>query len=148
MIQVYEIMAFVAAVTVSFAMMFTKRAYTEGGKQNHILVATTVFQPFIYIIMIALSGDLVVNWGQFHWLLIYSALLVIGMLFGFKSISMGDASIISPIMGSRGVISVIAVAIFAKTLKLKESKKSKLTLVFRLIGSICILIATALVLGE
>lgn len=113
MIQAYEIMAFVAAVTVSFAMIFTKRAYAEGAKQNHILVATTVFQPFIYIILIMLSRELEVNWGQFHWILIYSALLAIGMLIGFKAISMGDASIISPIMGSKVVFVAIGTYIFS-----------------------------------
>jgi drug/metabolite transporter (DMT)-like permease len=113
MIQVYEIMAFVAAITVSFAMMFTKRAYAEGAKQNHILVATTVFQPFIYITLIVLNGEPVVNWGQIHWTLIYSVLLAIGMLVGFKSINMGDASIISPIMGSKVVFVAIGTYIFS-----------------------------------
>lgn len=113
MIQAYEIMAFVAAITVSFAMLFTKKAYAEGARQNHVLIATTVFQPFIYILLIILNGEPVVNWNQIHWVLIYSALLAIGMLIGFKSISMGDASIISPIMGSKVVFVAIGTYIFS-----------------------------------
>ena len=49
---------------------------------------------------------------------------------------------------SRGIISVIAVVLFAKSLKLREGKKSKTTLIMRLIGAVCVLIATALILGE
>jgi len=113
MIQPYEIMAFAAAVVVSFAMMLTKRAYAEGAKQNHILIGTTVYQPFIYLFLFLLSGETTVSWGQSHWTLVYSALLSIGMVIGFTSIKMGDASIISPIMGSKVVFVAIGTYIFS-----------------------------------
>lgn len=120
MIQIYEIMAFAAAIVVSFAMMFTKRAYAEGAKQNHILIGTTVFQPFMYVLIFLLSGETAVNWNQIHWVLIYSALLSIGMLIGFAAIKMGDASIISPIMGSKVVFVAIGTYIFSIGIISKE----------------------------
>lgn len=120
MIQIYEIMAFAAAIVVSFAIIFTKRAYADGAKQNHILISTTVFQPFIYTLLFLLNGEATINWDQLHWTLIYSALISIGMLIGFTAIKMGDASIISPIMGSKVVFVAIGTYIFSIGIMSKE----------------------------
>jgi|GEM_PF-2645518 len=120
MIQLYELMAFVAAITVSFAMMFTKRAYAEGAEQNHILISTTIFLPFVYLLLFFISGEYEIVWSQSYWALVYSALLTLGMLIGFRSIKMGDATIISPIMGSKVVFVAIGTSVFSIGIMSKE----------------------------